>query len=236
MKIAKEHDKIMKRRSFLNNVTIFIAAFLFFSNICYSSVSYAATTNETILEKYISKLNELNNELGTTYAIPDKETHEAYGNDYESLINFYTSMTIEEFEFYIRNINDNNLNQVVNRNQEDFLLQQESFSVYAAPTTKVQTQKLIFSNSNYFYMKAQIYTGEGIRYTSIVEFGNSISVYPAYCCQSATYSFNSDYTTVDVSFKAGYYAAANLLYTTTPKYFYATFKAVGGDVYLLTDV
>ena len=50
------------------------------------------------------RLQELNRELGTDYAIPDEATCADTGSDYNEVVEFYTSMTLDEFESYIRDM------------------------------------------------------------------------------------------------------------------------------------
>ena len=57
-----------------------------------------------VLAPYIIRLQELNRELGTDYAIPDEENCADTGSDYNEVVEFYTSMTLDEFDSYIRDL------------------------------------------------------------------------------------------------------------------------------------
>lgn len=46
---------------------------------------------------YEEKLEELNNELGTTYQLTP-----AAGESYEDMVNYFSAMSMEEFEEYIK--------------------------------------------------------------------------------------------------------------------------------------
>lgn len=68
--------------------------------------SNAATENmsDNVLAPYIEHLQEFNQEFGTEYAIPDEATCNETGTDYHEIVRFYTAMTLEEFDAYIRDL------------------------------------------------------------------------------------------------------------------------------------
>lgn len=78
------------------------------------------------MKPYEERLEELNKELGSNLVIYIPETDP----DYEEQVSFYTSMTIEEFDRYIRDLNEkakeydkqNNLSDVPYKNitEEEF--------------------------------------------------------------------------------------------------------------------
>lgn len=224
-----------KTKTLITSILLIAMAFVSIGDYPFSNV-YASELTGSTLDKYVNKLNELNSELGTTYAIPDNTTYEASGQAYEELIAFYSGMTINEFEAYIRNVNNKISNyKEMDKTCEIFL--QEPDTIFTPPVTRLQTQKLIFTNGNYFYIKAYVYTGEGnIRYSRMYSYGDEISVYPAYRVQDMTYTYNSDCTAVNVTFKAGKYAAPNLLMTTTPIYFTVKFLSAGGNLYETMEI
>lgn len=105
----------MKRR-LTNVVTIICALILAFS----SAVSASAATEADTLKMYNEKLADINEKLGTQYKIPTREELTATDMTFQELIDFYTTMTLEEFETYIlemhtKNMSDNETSTSVSK-------------------------------------------------------------------------------------------------------------------------
>ena len=90
------------------------------------SMYNAPASGMDAMKPYEKRLEELNKELGSNLVIYIPETDP----DYEEQVSFYTSMTIEEFDRYIRDLNEkakeydkqNNLSDVPYKNitEEEF--------------------------------------------------------------------------------------------------------------------
>ena len=63
-----------------------------------SSAAYAQNASSDPLQPYKDRLEELNTELGTDLAIVAPEN-----GSMEDAINFYTSMSMDEFDSYVKN-------------------------------------------------------------------------------------------------------------------------------------
>ena len=90
------------------------------------SMYNAPASGMDAMKPYEKRLEELNKELGSNMVIYIPETDP----DYDEQVSFYTSMTIEEFDRYIRDMNEkakeydkqNNLSDVPYKNitEEEF--------------------------------------------------------------------------------------------------------------------
>jgi hypothetical protein len=182
-----------------------------------------ATDGVNELAPYEAELETLNEELGTDYALQQCD-----GTSYEEMVDFFTSMSMDEFDAYIH---DAYIAEKEFEEKEDSKLITVMDENANARST-LSTQKFYYDGSNYLYMKAYtttvskktVYTGD------VSSTGYSISSYPAYKSTSCTVSFSSDKKTATCKYKCTKYVSANVIstgtYTKT-----CTFSAGGGNIY-----
>lgn len=82
-----------------------LAAFIIsFVPVAIKSNAAKENMSDNVLAPYIEHLQEFNQEFGTDYAIPDEATCNETGTNYHEIVRFYTAMTLEEFDAYIRDL------------------------------------------------------------------------------------------------------------------------------------
>lgn len=187
-----------------------------------SSIAFAKDEVDN-LAPYVEKLTLLNDELGTDYVLAPTEN-----TTYDEMVTFYTDMSLEEFEEYIRDAYEaeQEFDEVMETETE---MRKDSVATYSS----LDTQKYYYAgNSNYLYLKAYTTTvsGSTIYTGDISSAGYSISSYPAYKANSYSSSFADDKKTVDISYSCVKCVSQNLIYDTlyTIK---VTYGAGAGNIY-----
>lgn len=160
------------------------------------------------LTPYQERLILLNDELGTDYVLsPTGDT------TYDEMVTFYTNMSLDEFEEYIRDayVAEQAFDKVVA--QETEMRKDDDAVGYST----LEKQKYFYaSNANYLYINAYTTTvsGSTIYTGDISSAGSSISSYPAYKANSYSSSFSDDKKTVDISYSCVKCVSQNLIYDT----------------------
>lgn len=179
--------------------------------------------NMQCLRPYVSVLDEINNEYGTDFAIPNKTLSPGITVDEQSLISYYTSIDITVFkEFIVENYVKNSVTESV------------SEDIGIAPATFNGRQYAYFSNGNALYIDTVMYTVNGVDYYSKVSgYGDSVKSYPAYLAREGGFShaFSNGYRNVTCEFSCYLYTAPNLMAAVTPRTIRITFTAGGGNIY-----
>ena len=67
-----------------------------------NTLSVSASNIEDVLLPYEDRLSEINEELGTNYKLATEDELNAMDTSMDKLIDFFTSMDLEEFEDYIK--------------------------------------------------------------------------------------------------------------------------------------
>lgn len=161
-----------------------------------SNISYAAEKNA--LELYELKLEELNTEFKTKYRLQPNS-----GETYQNMINFYLSMSIDEFESYIRTIHTNMLNG--NSTKMPNTPQTTSISSYQ--------QISYYDGANGLTIRANISTNNATKtYVDITDYGRIATHYPYYepIRGLFTYYFSSDKKIATCIYTCGKYIGSNL--------------------------
>ena len=175
------------------------------------------------LAPYEAELNTLNEELGTDYALQQSD-----GTSYEEMVEFFTSMSMDEFDAYIHDAYVAEKEFEEKEGSELIAIMDENVNTRST----LSTQKFYYDGSNYLYMKAYTTTvsGQTIYTGDVSSTGWSISSYPAYKSTSCTVSFSSDKKSATCKYNCTRYVSANVIstgiYTKT-----CTFSAGGGNLY-----
>lgn len=177
-----------------------------------STVSaYAQDVSSDPLQPYEDRLEELSTELGTDLAIVAPED-----GTIEDAIDFYSSMSMDEFDSYVKDAYEEaeSLDVVT----EEYV-SEESSSLDVAPLASIAYYQKYFYNSgntnNYLYVRAYVnsdtskYTGE------VYDIGSVQKSYPSYKCKSASYSFSSNKKTITCNYRVTKYLSSTLIETTT---------------------
>lgn len=210
-------------------ISLSIAITLLLCTILHTSITVKAAEDE--LYRYRETLEKINEELGTHYSFPTQEQLKAENKSYNDLINFYTSMGINDFIKYVKKAYRNERLGIYSRlnyaqNMED--------SISTVAYDKIQRFYYDSKWNNCFYIDSTLYSADGKeRYASINHYGYNNSTYPCYKPTSMTHSKSSDCTEVTCIFKCVKYVAKNLIegVTCTLK---VTFRASSGNVYATT--
>lgn len=198
---------------------VLVGLFIFRQN----SLAYANQGVDS-LAPYQERLILLNNELGTNYILSPTGD-----NTYDEMVIFYTNMTLDEFEKYIRDAYA--AVQAFDEVVEQKICMQKNTPLICYST--LEKQKYYYaSNDNYLYIDAYIETANGHKvYTGeINSAGYAIASYPAYKVNSYTSSFSNDKRTVDICYSCIKYASQNLIYNTTYT-INVIYGAGEGDIY-----
>lgn len=181
------------------------------------------------LAVYKVRLLELNEEYGTDLGIPNET---ATGGDYSEIVDFYSKMTLEEFDEYMLSIIDDSI-----YSSDDESIKTDNTDVGIAPASYSKTQFCYYnsSNKNALTVNSNIQYSDGYdRYTSINSVSSSVVSYPAYKPYGYTYSFSNEYREMTVNFKVyNYYSS--VAYISTPVTISAIFKATGNIGFKITN-
>ena len=187
------------------------------------------------LTPYREKLAELNRELRTSYAFPSEEQLAEEGESYADLVEFYTSMTLEEFRDYVLDAYQKSIASVDQTSAVNRAVAAGNQSIVidvAEPCAYSSTQRYYYTIVNYnnLYINATCYTGDGERYSSINSYGESHTAYPYYKPGSMDASYNTGRTKVTCIFHCVRYLAKNLIDDGLEP-LVARFTAGGGNLY-----
>ena len=186
------------------------------------------------LSPYYTALEDINAQLGISYAFPTEEELEENGENYSDLVAFFTAMSIEEFKSYVLEAYENEKNENADLLGENTEVIQDPISLLSY--TKTQKYYYSTSNSNYISITSTLYTGDGKeRYSKVSDYSYDFTEYPYYKPSSLTTSFGSGYTSVTCTFKCSKYVAKNIINTATYT-IKVTFPASGGNVYATITV
>lgn len=219
-------NRIFKRRFFMNKkiLTTFLFAATFF--LLTGKPAQAQETNTNALQPYEEKLEELSSELGTELAIVPSEN-----GTMEETIDFYTNMSIEDFESYVKDAYEEGelLDEIT-----DAHLSEDFSSLEVAPLASIAYyQKYYYSagnTKNYLYVRAYV-NSDTSRYTGeVYDIGSIQNSYPSYKCKSASYSFSNNKKNLNCNYKVTKYLSNSLIETTT-KTISCTYTANGGNIY-----
>lgn len=184
-------------KKMIKALSLVLVVTLIFSHANSSLQVSAANSN---LSDYITALDELNQELGSNYAFPTDEQLQKQNKSYEDMVSYYSTMTIEEFKDYIRDIHYNGAAEVA------------STSANATPRGYQHIQKYInganaeYGLENYFEVNSTIYYADGAnRYSTINSYRSVNYFFPCYELLSAEYDISSDCKTVNFTFWCGKY-------------------------------
>lgn len=197
---------------------------LAFSILVSQGVMAYASEGTDSFHMYEEKLEELNNELGTTYQLTP-----AAGESYEDMVNYFSTMSMEEFEEYIKGCYESEVefDSVMDKPLENVATNS------GMERSTLGTQRYYYSaNANYLYIKAYTTTVSGVTvYTGDVNSaGYSLSVYPGYAANTYSTSFADDMRTVQVTYNCtkylSKYVTDAVAYTLK-----ITYGAGAGDIY-----
>ncbi|MCD7835651.1 MAG: hypothetical protein LUG83_03165 [Lachnospiraceae bacterium] len=209
----------MKKIKKITVVMTLIAGILLFQN----TKVFASDVTSTELAIYEEKLAQLNEELGTDYKLQPST-----GFSYDEMVEYFTNMTIDEFETYIRNAYLQE--QALNEKMENPL--QEIIEQNSNTRSTLNTQYYCYDGKNMLYMKAYTTTVSGTTvYTGdVLSTGSIINEYPAYDSTSCTVVISSTMRTAECSWICVKYVSANVA-SGTYYVVSCTFTAGGGNIY-----
>lgn len=177
------------------------------------------------LAPYYAVLEEMNEELKTDYMFPSAVQMEEAGESYSELVEFYTSMSMDEFRSYVRAAYDNEAKE--DKCYSDIVIDSE-----IEPLAYNKKQKYYYdaSSLNYLFISSTVYSADGVeRYSSVDSYGHTEILYPYYTPSSMSKSFGTGYKTVTCTFSCVKYIAKNLI-SATAYTLKVTFSASGGNV------
>lgn len=181
-----------------------------------------ASANENVMEPYEEKLNQINQELGTDLRFNAEDEVSI-----SQMEQFYTSMSLEEFDVYIRNAIKNAQNYDKDLGTD---IKNESG---IEPLEETVEQRYIYDTVHYIYVKVNTNVEHGVRtYTAFHGAGdnNSQGSYPYYSLTSYVANFSENKKVLYCNFSCYRYIAPNICDTyATP--ILVNFKAGGGNVY-----
>lgn len=213
--------------------------------------------NNNSLEIYMEELDKINKELGTDYGIPVEYFDES---ELEELMQFFLSMSLDEFRDYIYTVHYNSISNVRSEQaQSEF--ETSSFSENklvptvvvsgssdissettneaissAASSYTLVTQRYhydVSNTDNYLYLQAENFTMNGYpRYNTYDNFagGYFISSYPGYKATGCSISF-SNYDRVAACIFTYMRMLSKYIKDGEEKSLSCTFVAGGGDLY-----
>lgn len=181
-----------------------------------------ASANENVMKPYEEKLNQINQELGTDLKFNVED--EASISQMEQ---FYTSMSLEEFDAYIRNAIKNAQNY--DKKFETDIKNESEIE----PLEETVEQRYIYDTVHYIYVKVNTNVEHGVRtYTAFHGAGdnNSQGSYPYYSLTSYVANFSENKKVLYCNFSCYRYIAPDICDAyATP--ILVNFKAGGGNVY-----
>lgn len=191
----------------------------------FSTFSVSAESLDDPLSSYKKRLTVLNERYGTCLTIPDKT---ANGEEYDVIIDFYSSMTMDEFDKYVADMVDGTL---YTSDDESIKVDQTEDIV---PYTYDQRQKYYYKaniNTNNLYVITKAAYADGYdRYTSFDHVGTSIEQYPAYVVNYHMYSFYNGNRNMSVTFNVTNYTSATMADLSNIN-ITVNFTANGGHIY-----
>lgn len=202
-------------------------------------------SDDNKLLPYIMVLQEFNEEFDTDYQF------DLTGNDSEDndIIDFYTNMSISEFDRFLKDVYENDMEAGLEELQPEYSQEIEAEfpeeieleiepefteGIAIMPLTLLTSVKHKFyysSNSgNYLYFNADLNLNvSNMTFNTIKSSGSVISSYPGYKMLGIIYAISTDrqYCATTINYQR--YAASGLLYTTVNSV-KLTFKA-GSNIY-----
>lgn len=193
-----------------------------------SGTAVFANEESDRLSSYEERLEEINAKLGTSYKIADAEEVKATGWTYEQLIEYYTSMSLDEFEDYIVGLHENT------PEFEPIEVVQPLDTEPVLSTLATQsTQKFYYSssNNNYLFITTNLVSSGGVSYyNNVLSYGRGpVDKYPYYSPTGLSYTPSSDSRQLTCTFKCARYISAGIIDTGSYS-LKVTFTAGGGDL------
>lgn len=194
------------------------------------TVTYASDAEEPEISElesilpYADILDELNEELGTSFAFPTNEVLERAGMNREEVIADILSTEVENYEQLIRN-------QYGNFNQESSSGVMDN-NEQIVPMATTETSKAYYASStNYVSVTATTYYADGAnRYSSIDSYSYGYTTTPFYKPYDMTSTISSGSTNVNCAFYSYKMLNASVSYDSwEPHKLTATFTAGGGN-------
>lgn len=203
-------------------ITIISSTLLLIMSVLSTLSVSAEYLEEDPLILYKNRLSYLNEAYDLDYMIPEET---ASGGDYSEIIDFFSVMSIEEFDNYILSLNEyDSLDDIEFRADSEETI---------TPMSSYYMQKYIYgaSSNNYFYIVTDTVYADGYqRYTNVREINCVYTSYPSYRLIDTSWSYTNSRRNINVTFFALKYVSETVCYTTQYK-IPVTFSATGGDIY-----
>lgn len=152
-----------------------------------NTLSVSANNIDSVLLPYEDRLSEINEELGTNYKLATEDELNAVDTSMDNLIDFFTSMDLEEFEDYIMELHNNSLIE------ESTDCREENSIMPLADDSK---QFYFYDKVHWFYLDTKTVTVNNVvYYNSFVDAGSGFDLtetYPQYSSYNYDYSVSSD--------------------------------------------
>ena len=123
-----------------------------------NTLSVSASNIEDVLLPYEDRLSEINEELGTNYKLATEDELNAMDTSMDKLIDFFTSMDLEEFEDYIMELHNNS---VIEENTD---CREENGIMPLADDSK---QFYFYDKVHWFYLDTKTVTVNNVVYYNI---------------------------------------------------------------------
>jgi len=205
----------------ITKVFNFISIFFF---IFLSQVMPAMASDNALL-LYEERLNEINAELGTNYEF----VYSGGEISEDEMISFYTSMTIDEFDAYIRNM----ANKGKMLEKRITFQQEEMVSIIEVTRATDVEQRYYYDGVHYLKIYANTNTEHGKQiYSKITKWGHSgnLGQYPYYSPRDLSCTISSDGREVECIYTCNQYVGPNIM-SAVDTIITVTFVAGGGNIY-----
>ena len=182
--------------------------------------------SENVMEPYEEKLDQINQELGTNFKFDDEG--ELSKSEMEQ---FYTSMSVEEFDVYIRNAikKEQNIGDFFGADTRNDWNIDSGIELMEVS----KEQRYIYDTVHYLFVDVNINTEHGVTtYTAFKGAGDSGSQgsYPFYRVKSCAANLSEDCKILSCNFSCYQYVAPNI-YNTYDTPILVSFRAGGGNVF-----
>lgn len=184
-------------------LSVFFSMILIFA----TSLSVFASNYDDVLSPYKLKIQEFNNEMGTSYKIPTTDEAAAIGVTEDEIKSFYLSMSLDELENYLL--------EIYSSSSKDSVWNIEA-PINNISTRATQIVQQYYYSANYFTLISNVVKINGIAYyNSVVGAGcNSTPyAYPYYKPFSYSYSPSSDSRQITVKYVCSKYLSKTLIDT-----------------------
>lgn len=160
-----------------------------------NTISVHASSVVDTLQPYEDKLSEINEELGTNYKLASEEELNAMDTSTSMMVEYITSMSIDEFENYIIELHNNSAISDRDKTVEDSGVM---------PLADESKQFYFYDKVHWFYLDTKTVTVNNVvYYNAFVDAGSGFDpteTYPQYSAYDYSYSVSADSRNMTVTY------------------------------------